>query len=136
MNYKNTFILVADDCPVECGVVPVVKAGKSKPIHVIQYELISEHPYYYTQEDILFMVYAIRNSISTDDDEARRVLFKKEHPCLRSSALGKNYGRGFHFDPEGKVALYARDSSAYAAFSGKQDASVKIIKAMRNKRIG
>ena len=59
MNYKNTFILVADDCPVECGVVPVVKAGKSKPIHVIQYELISEHPYYYTQEDILFMVFYI-----------------------------------------------------------------------------
>jgi hypothetical protein len=33
MNYKDTFILTADDCPAEEGVVPTIKEGKTKPIH-------------------------------------------------------------------------------------------------------
>lgn len=53
MNYMNTFIAVAEDCPVHSGTVPVARAGKTS-IASIQYELLSERPYHYTQEDILF----------------------------------------------------------------------------------
>jgi hypothetical protein len=38
MNYYDIFILAADDCPVTKGIIPVVKAGKAKPIYAIQYE--------------------------------------------------------------------------------------------------
>jgi hypothetical protein len=135
MNYKDTFILVADDCPVEEGVVPAVKEGKSKPIHAIQYELIAKKPYKYTQEDVQFLVYAERNSIAKSDAEAREAFFKKSQPCLRSSALGKRYGWGVHFDSEGKAALVSKATSEYMKFESGNRANVKLIKAMRNKRV-
>lgn len=134
MNYQNTFILVADDCPVNEGVVPIVKEGKSKPIHVIQYLIMSEKPYKYTQEDIIFMVYAERNSISKSDINARDELFKKNHPCLRTSALGKKYGWGLHFDNEGKAALFSKSSSEYQVFEAGNNKKIKLVKAMRSKR--
>ena len=131
-NYYETFILVADDCPAEKGVVPVVKEGKAKPIHAIQYELMAKNPYGYTQEEILFRVYAERNNLAANDREAREKFFQKSHPCLRSSALGKKYGWGIHFDANGRAALYARETTEYARFA--QDTHCKKIKALRNKR--
>lgn len=50
MNYIDTFILVADDCPAESGIIPIVKEGKHKPIHAILYELLAHNPYKLTQE--------------------------------------------------------------------------------------
>ena len=132
MNYYDTFILVADDCPAEEGIVPTVKEGKSKPIHAIQYSLISENPYKLTQEDILFMVYAERNTMSENDTEARNQFFEKQQPCLRTSSLSKKYGWGVHFNTEGKAALVGKSSKEYEEFSNIK--GVKIIKALRNKR--
>lgn len=57
MNYFNTLILIADDCSTHRGIIPTVKDGRPKPIHAIQYDLISGEPYKYTQEDVLFIVY-------------------------------------------------------------------------------
>lgn len=124
--------MVADDCPVECGVLLEAKKGKAKPIHLIQYELMTEFPYKFTQEDILFLVHAQRQEISEDDEAERTAFFEKSRPCLRSSALGKKYGWGVHFDVNGKAAIYARDSQEYLQFS--QSDELKVIKAMRNKR--
>lgn len=132
MNYIDTFILVAEDCPAEEGIIPVVKEGKAPPIHAIQYSFISENPYKFTQEDILFKVFAQRNSLSKSDSGAREKFFKKEQPCLRTSALAKKYGWGFHFDNNGKVALFSKDSSQYNLYSENTD--LKLIKALRNKR--
>lgn len=132
MNYKNTFILVADDCPAEKGIVPIAKEGKAKPMHAIQYDIISRGPYKYTQEDILFMVHAERNHLSRNDAKARKDFFRKSRPCLRSSALGKKYGWGIHFNEEGKAALFSKDSQEYNSF--KKDEAVNVVKAMRNRR--
>jgi len=134
MNYFDTLILVADDCSATKGIIPVVKEGKSKPIHAIQYELMTEAPYKYTQEDILFMVYAVRNGIPINDTKSRAEFFEKNQPCLRTSALSKKYGWGIHFDSEGKAALYSKDSSDYVSFENQQSDEVKLIKAMRSKR--
>jgi hypothetical protein len=134
MNYIDTFIMIADDCPTSKGIVPTVKEGKPKPIHTIQYELISENPYKYTQEDILFFVYAERNSISKTDKKSREDFFKKGQPCLRSSALTKKYGWGVHFDNLGKAALYSADSNEYKKFVENKANVTKLIKAMRNKK--
>jgi hypothetical protein len=132
MNYNNAFILIADDCLVEEGVVLEAKEVKTKPIHLIQYELMSKSPYKYNQEDILFLVYAERNKISKTNKRAREKFFEKSHPCLRSSALSKKYGWGVHFDKDGKAALYSGGSKEYFKMSKSKD--VKVVKAMRNKR--
>jgi hypothetical protein len=52
MNYYNTFIQVSEDCPASAAIIPKAK-GESKTIPVIQYEMISNHPYQYTQECVI-----------------------------------------------------------------------------------
>lgn len=134
MNYYDTFILVADDCLADRGITPVIKEGKARPHHAIQYALMIEDPYQHTQEDILFMVYTERNSISVNDAAIRTEFFNKNHPCLRASALPKKYGWGIHFNSEGKAALCSQNSPDYKAFASEQKEGLKLIKAMRNKR--
>ncbi|MBB3110867.1 hypothetical protein FHS18_002934 [Paenibacillus phyllosphaerae] len=131
-NYYDTFIGVAEDCPVTNAEIPQAK-GDAKPVPVLQYEMIAGHPYRYTQEDVLFEVYAMRNEVAEEQrSAAREAFFAKGQPCLRTSSLGKRYGWGFHHDTEGKVALYAVESEAYGDLS--QDASLKQVKAMRSSR--
>jgi hypothetical protein len=132
MNYVDTFIEVADDSPAQTASVPTSKGGK-RTIPVLQYEMIANHPYQYTQEDILFETYAEYNHIEpADRPTERQKFFAQGQPCLRSSALGKRYGWGIHSDANGKVALYAIESEDYQRLAG--DATLKHIKAMRSKR--
>ncbi|MGG3311316.1 DUF6157 family protein [Paenibacillus lautus] len=132
MNYYNTFIQVSEDCPVSEAVIPKAK-GESKTIPVIQYEMLSNHPYRYTQEDVLFEVFAERNQISeTERAAAREKFFSKGQPCLRTSSLGKRYGWGIHHDAEGKVAIYAVESDEYLKLMN--DKSIAQCKAMRSKK--
>ncbi len=131
-NYVGTFIQVADDCPVEAAEQPPV-GGKAPTVASLQYELISEHPYELTSDDVLFQVHAIRQSIPSDaQPAAREVFFAKDQACLRSSPLGKRYGWGIHHDPEGRVALVPVGSDEYIALTA--DPAVKQLKAMRSKR--
>lgn len=132
MNHYNTFIQVAEDCPASVAVIPKTK-GESKTVPVIQYEMISNHPYRYTQEDVLFEVFAVRNQISeTERAAAREKFFSKGQPCLRTSSLGKRYGWGIHHDAEGKVAIYAVESDEYIKLMN--DKGIAQFKAMRSKR--
>ncbi|MEC0311494.1 DUF6157 family protein [Paenibacillus lautus] len=132
MNHYNTFIQVAEDCPASVAVIPKTK-GESKTVPVIQYEMISNYPYRYTQEDVLFEVFAVRNQISeTERAAAREKFFSKGQPCLRTSSLGKRYGWGIHHDAEGKVAIYAVESDEYIKLMN--DKGIAQFKAMRSKR--
>ena len=132
MNYYNTFIEVAEDCPVRVAQIPEAK-GNAKTIPVLQYEMIANHPYTYTQEDVLFEVYALRNQIPEEQRQsARETFFDKGQPCLRTSSLGKRYGWGIHHDQQGKVALYAVESDEYKRFMN--DTGIQHIKAMRTSR--
>ena len=60
-NYNNTFIEVAEDCPVEESDFPSLR--KKKSAVRIQYALISEHPYEFTSDDVIFAVHAGKNDI-------------------------------------------------------------------------
>jgi hypothetical protein len=132
MNYFDTFIEVADDCPANTALVPQPK-GQKKTVPVLQYEMIAGQPYRYTQEDVLFEVYVAYNDIPAAERPAERErFFTKGQPCLRSSALGKLYGWGIHGDANGKVALYAIESEDYKRLAG--DSNLKHLKAMRSKR--
>ncbi len=131
-NYYATFIEIAEDCPVAVAEVPQSK-GDKKSIPLLQYELIANHPYRYTQEDVLFEVHAIRNQIPEERKAAeRKNFFLKPQACLRASSLGKRYGWGIHHNAEGKMALFAVESEEYRKFLN--DASIKRVKAMRSSR--
>jgi len=130
-NYFDTFIEVAEDTKATKGVKPPSKAVKT--VAERQYELIVNHPYRYTSDDVLFQVYADRNDLLTAEyEQARAQFFSKGQPCLRTSPLAKNYGFGIHSDSEGKVALYGMETTAYQAFS--TDAKIKKVKAMKSSR--
>ena len=136
MAYTNTFIHIADDSPAAEAEVPPMRGAK-KPIHLIHYELLTEEPYSYSHEDLIFETYLIRNDISAEERKERGTqiwneLFSKEHPCLRASALTKRYGWGAHYNAEGKIALVPAASDAYFRFA--TDAELKQLKAMRSRR--
>ena len=132
MNYFDTFIEVADDCPAQIASIPVSKIGK-KTIPCLQSKIIANNPYNKTQKDVLFETYAEYNGIPlTNRPMERHKFFSKGQPCLRSSSLGKRYGWGIHSDSNGKVALYAVETEDYQRLAG--DPALKHLKAMRSKR--
>lgn len=131
-NYTNTFIEVADDCPVPQGEVPPQK-GETPTVASLQFDLIKKNPYKYTSDDVIFQVYAIRNDLTPKEyKKAREEFFSKGQPCLRASPLTKRYGWGVHADKEGKVALYGRESKDYEKLAN--DKKLKVVKAMKSAR--
>lgn len=131
-NYTDTFIEVAEDCPVEAGEVPPVKLNE-KTVANIEFEMISKNPYKYNSDDVLFHVHVVKNQIPRSELKSNREkFFSKGQPCFRSSPLTKRYGWGVHSDGDGKIAIYALGSPEYENFL--KDKSVKHVRAMRSKR--
>ena len=131
-NYFDTFIEVADDCPAVTGQIPPVNAN-APSIATIQFELISQHPYAFTSDEIIFRVYAIRNDLAASDYAiAKKEFFSKGQACLRSSALSKRYGWGIHADHQGKIALIGLETDDYKKYYS--DISLKKVKSMRSKK--
>jgi Family of unknown function (DUF6157) len=132
VNYYDTLIEVADDCPATAARVPQAQRAK-KTKAVVEYELLAKHPYTFTEEDIAFQVYAVLHDIPTAIWPAERTRFlSKGHPHLRVSALSKRYGWGIHNNAEGKIALIAVESSQYKQLLN--DTRTTKIKAFRSSR--
>jgi hypothetical protein len=124
-NYKDTFIKIADDCPVTNGEVPPTKAD-TKTVANIQFEMVKKNPYKFTSDDILFQVFADKNDLTKSEyKEAREQFFSKGQPCFRASPLTKRYGWGVHYDKDGKMAIFGADSPEYEKFS--KDITLKVI---------
>lgn len=139
MGYIDSFIAVADDCSVHAGVVPHATPDKKKPVAVIQYELLADAPYVYTQEDVLFQTHVQHTRIAPEEVEARGETLREEffatpRACLRASPLAKKYGWGFHFDHEGKVALCPIESSKYRTLTTGGPGAPTVLKALRSSR--
>jgi len=132
VNYYDTLIEVADDCPVSEAELPYGRGGK-KTKALVEYELLVKHPYTYSEEDIAFEVYALLHDVrkGTRAKERERFL-SKGHPHLRVSALPKRYGWGLHNNSEGKVALVAVESPEYRALLN--DPGTAKVKAFRSTR--
>jgi hypothetical protein len=132
-NYINTFIEVAEDCPVASAEIPP-KKGEEKTSAVIQFEMVYDNPYKFTSDDVIFQVFAEKNKIKSKSQiiAEREKFYSKGQPCLRSSPLTKRYGWGVHNNAEGKVAIFAVESSEYKKFS--KDKNLAHTKAMRSKR--
>jgi Family of unknown function (DUF6157) len=132
MNYHDTLIEVADDCPATEAQVPQARGGK-KTKAVIEYELLVKHPYAYTEEEIAFQVYAVLHDIpKASQPKEREEFLGKGHPHLRVSALAKRYGWGMHNNAEGRIALVAVESPKYKRLLG--DPRITKIKAFRSTR--
>lgn len=131
-NYQNTFIEVAEDCPVSVSQIPPAK--KIETAAEIQYNLIKNNPYLFTSDDIVFETFALKNNLTdSEKPNERNKFFSKGQPCLRSSALSKRYGFGIHHDQNSKIALVPVESDDYKKLC--EDTSVKKVKAMRSKKI-
>ncbi|KQS92631.1 DUF6157 family protein [Chryseobacterium sp. Leaf394] len=131
-NYQNTFIEVAEDCPVSVSQIPPAK--KIETAAEIQYNLIKNNPYLFTSDEIIFETFALKNNLTdAEKPDERNKFFSKGQPCLRSSALSKRYGFGIHHDQNSKIALVPVESDDYKELC--EDASVKKVKAMRSKKI-
>jgi Family of unknown function (DUF6157) len=102
VNYFDTLIEIADDCPASRAQVPQARGGK-KTKAVVEYELLVEHPYTYSEEDIAFETHAVLHRIPKAiwPTERKRFL-SKGHPHVRVSALPKRYGWGIHNNAEGQ----------------------------------
>lgn len=132
MNYYDTLIEVADDCPVTEAQVPRARGAK-KTKALVEYELVVSRPYKYTEEDIAFDVYAVLHEIPKAIWlEERKQFLSKGHPHLRVSALPKRYGWGIHNNSEGKIALIAVESPLYKQLLN--DPHITKIKAFRSTR--
>lgn len=137
MSYINTFITIANDCPVEKSEIPVARNGR-KPAHLLQYELLQENPYKFGHEDLIFEVFVRQREIpvmvlKTDAGKIKKELFSKGHPCLRASALVKRYGFGAHYNQQGKIAIYPMESGEYQSLAA--DEGIKLIAGMRTKKL-
>jgi hypothetical protein len=132
MNYYDTLIEVAEDCPATEARVPQTRAGKRTKA-VVEYELLATHPYTYTEQDIAFEVYAAVHAIPSAIRPAERETFlSRGHPHLRVSPLAKRYGWGIHNNAEGKIPLIAVESPEYAQLLNAPH--VTKIKAFRSRR--
>lgn len=131
-NYFNTFIEVAEDCPVSNSEVPPIK-GDKKSVANHQFEMLQGKPYQYTADEVFFGVFAERSGLVENElEEARKAFFSKGQPCFRASPLTKRYGWGVHSDENGRIALVAMESEKYETFVN--DNSIAKTKAMRSKR--
>lgn len=130
-NYYNTFIEIADDCPLSQGEVPPVK-GDKKSVANQQFDMIQQAPYQFTSDDVIFSTYAERNGIVGNLPHERALFFSKGQACLRASPLGKRYGWGIHHNEEGKVAIYAAGTPEYEQML--QNPALKRVKAVRSKK--
>ena len=132
MSYKNTLITISEDSKVSSAKVPVIKNEKPT-IAYIEHDLINNNPYKFTQEDVQFKTYLIKNQIEAENAaELREQFFSKSKACFRASPLVKNYGWGIHYNNQGKIAIYDVNSEMYNQLL-KQDDITK-LKGMRSKR--
>jgi hypothetical protein len=132
-NYYNTFIQIAEDCPVTNAEVPPLK-GDDKTIANLHFEMIIDKPYKYSSDDVIFNANAVKNKITgkAAQAEARAAFFSKGQACLRASPLTKRYGWGVHHNAAGKIAIYAIDSAEYKKMA--KDKLLKQVKGMRSKK--
>jgi hypothetical protein len=136
LSYVNTFIAVASDTKATSGTVPPERVS-APTVARIEYELISRHPYGFTQDEVRFLVHAQRTGIAQPDLDTNReslwtAFFAKPRACMRTSPLPRTYGWGLHFNTDGHVALVACDSTEYQRLS--EDSRITQTQAMRNTR--
>ena len=123
-NSTREFIMVAPDCPVDKGTIPRGKT-KAKTVPVHQYEVLSEYPYEYTENELAHEVHVERRGLQNPNLEKRD---------LRRSELPKKWGWGIHYDKGGKLAIVGCETEEYVRLARAAEARGTAVFAYRNKR--
>ena len=134
LDYIDTFIHVAPDCPLRAAALPLARGGK-KTVPLLEYEMIAPAPYTHTQPEVLFEVWRRHQGLPLTRaarKAQREAFFSRPHACMRASALPKKYGWGLHFDHAGRVALVPVESAQYRKLAA--DQTLQQLAAMRSKR--
>lgn len=137
MQDVEALIVVAEDCPVQSGVVPGGRGG-ARTVAQLQHEMLDAEPFRFTEEDVLFESWVRRQEFPGGAPEGeelhtlRAAFLAKQRPCLRASPLPMRYGWGLAFDHAGRVALCAVDSPEYLQLTS-PDSGVRVMKAFRTK---
>ncbi|MTH53353.1 hypothetical protein GKZ89_07985 [Bacillus mangrovi] len=129
MYYQNTLITASDDSGKTSAAVPAARGGKPTAAS-IEYELIVNNPYRYTQEDVQFQSHLAR--YPEQAGLSRDEFFSNPKACFRASPLVKKFGWGIHYDQQGKIALIELQSPQYAQLLN--DESVTVLKGIRSSR--
>jgi hypothetical protein len=130
---RDTFVLIAPDCPVDRGVVPESKR-EPVPFHVAHFEVLSRNPYRFRFGESLVEAHLRQQGrFDGDPDELLRSLLKK-HPCPRCSALPKRCGWGIHIDGDGRLALWGAESAEYRRLTRPGKGQPQLVAALRSKR--
>lgn len=124
-NYRNTLIVVSDDCPVAVATPPT----KEGTIAERQFARLSAAPYAMTSDELLLAVENDRKGPVTAE-----TFFARPQACLRASPLVKKHGYGLHHNRESRIALVAVESEAYARLLA--DPDVEKRPGMRSARKG
>lgn len=135
VSYVNTFIRISEDSPVTTSKTPELYRGK-ETVATLEYKLLHDHPYAFTQEDVQFQTHLLKKDISTTDEKTlatlRTEFFSKPKACFRASPLPKKYGWGLHYDGAGKIAIYGAETEAYTRFLA--DENLQQLKGMKSRR--
>ena len=119
LDYLDTFIAVAADCPAGTGSEP--PAGPRLTVARAQFEMVAPDPYRWTQTDVLSLTSAaLRGRDDLAEDEVARLReewLAKPQACMRASPLPKTHGWGLHMDGEGRVALVGVGTPTYERLS-------------------
>lgn len=135
VDYFNTFIRVATDCPVTHGVEP--RRANRVTVAIRQFALLHGHPYELTSEDVLFESSKVRQDLGESASAAavaaaRAAFFSRPVACMRASPLPKRFGWGLHLDEQGRIALVALGTEEYKRLAG--DPALVQVAAFRTSR--
>ena len=72
-NYFNTFIEVAEDCPVANAEVPPQKVEKTAAS--IVFEMVTAHPYQYSSDELIFHIHVQKKKIADNDINTEKERF-------------------------------------------------------------
>lgn len=130
LNYYDTFIAVAEDCPRDAGTPP--KSAARPSVAGTQYALVAQAPYTHDQNDVLFATSVRGQDLDDAARAAARVAwFAKPQACFRASPLPKTHGWGVHADAEGRIALYGVETEEYRRLAA--DPALRQLRAMRSR---
>lgn len=137
VDYTDTFISVAPDTAATEGTVPAARAS-GPTVASATYELVGPQPYRYRSSEVIFTVWADRQTIPEQErGDAWAEFFAKPRACLRSNDLGKRFGWGIHADEHGRIALYGLGTPEYETLASGQAPDgrpVQVTAAMRSRR--
>jgi hypothetical protein len=118
---REELIEVATDSPAKRSEEPP-DSSPEKRVDRIEYEVLAENPYKFTEREFYYEVNVVRR---------KRSDLKIESRSIKRLPLVKKYGWGIHRNADGKLALVACESSRYKELLA--DPLVKKTRAYRNR---